>query len=236
MSERQQDLRVLVVDDDFMIGRIHREFVQRMEGFVVVGEARSGQEALDEALRLHPDIVLLDIYLPDLSGLDVLERLRASEGGRHIDVIMITAARDAETVSQALRFGALHYLIKPFKFEDLRARLQQAATTRRSLTTHSDEPQLGQEDVDRVFGPAATAVHPERLPKGLSVPTMQLVVDHLEGQETDESAAEIGEQVGLSRVSARRYLEHLVATEKVIVSLRYGEAGRPERRYRWQAR
>lgn len=235
MSE-QQDLRVLVVDDDFMIGRIHREFVQRMEGFVVVGEARSGQEALDEALRLRPDIVLLDIYLPDLSGLEVLERLRASEGCRHVDVIMITAARDAETVSQALRFGALHYLIKPFKFEDLRSRLQQAATTRRSLTAHWKEPALEQADVDRVFGPAATTVQPDRLPKGLSAPTMRLVVGHLESQQADESAAEVGEQVGLSRVSARRYLEHLVTTGRVSVSLRYGEAGRPERRYRWQAR
>jgi response regulator of citrate/malate metabolism len=227
--------RVLVVDDDFMVGRVHREFVSRMDGFVVVGEARSGAEAVDAARQLQPDIVLLDIYLPDMSGIEVLEKLRGREFPT-IDVIVVTAARDAETVSGALRFGAVHYLIKPFSFEDLRERLKQVAETRRRLASGaSAQRALAQEEVDRVFGAGAPAPVESRrgLPKGLSQPTMEMVLQGLQQQGDDESAAEFGDRVGLSRVSSRRYLEHLVAVGSVAVSLRYGVAGRPERRYRW---
>jgi response regulator of citrate/malate metabolism len=226
---------VLVVDDDFMVGRIHREFVQRMEGFTVVGEARTGADALTAARSLQPDVILLDIYLPDISGLEVLERLR-DKAYPAIDVVVITAARDADTVSGALRFGAVHYLIKPFGFEDLRSRLIQVADMRRRLHGGAAPPRpLVQQEVDRVFGgpTPVTSSRSAGLPKGLSEQTMTLVVRQLRDQQSDESAAELGERVGLSRVSARRYLEHLVTLGKVKVTLRYGAAGRPERRYLW---
>jgi response regulator of citrate/malate metabolism len=225
-------IRVLVVDDDFMVGRLHRDFVNRLPGFEVVGEARTGSEALERIRELTPDIVLLDVYLPDISGIEVLERLR-SQGPAGVDVLMITAARDTETVSRALQFGAVHYLIKPFGFADLAERLSQVAAARRHLTRHASEP-LGQADVDKVFGSVRPAAESSRgLPKGLSEPTMDLVVAELREQADAESAAEFGDRVGLSRVSARRYLEHLVKVGWVEVALKYGATGRPERRYRW---
>lgn len=227
-----EQIRVLVVDDDFMVGRLHRDFVNRLPGFEVVGEARTGSEALERVRELTPDLVLLDVYLPDISGIEVLERMR-SQGPAGVDVIMITAARDTDTVSRAMQFGAVHYLIKPFGFPDLADRLRHVAAARRHLTQHSSGP-LGQADVDRVFGAVRPVAESSRgLPKGLSEPTMELVVAELRAQVDAESSSEFGDRIGLSRVSARRYLEHLVKVGWVEVTLKYGATGRPERRYRW---
>ena len=227
-----EPMRVLVVDDDFMVARLHRGFVSKLEGFEVVGEARTGAEALARVRELRPDIVLLDVYLPDLSGLEVLEQLRAGEYPS-VDVLVITAARDTATVTKAMQFGAVHYLIKPFGFHDLADRLRQVSAARRHLSQHGTQP-LGQADVDRVFGTVRPVGESARgLPKGLSEPTMDLVVEQLRVQQAPESASVVGDRAGLSRVSARRYLEHLVKLGWVELSLKYGATGRPERLYRW---
>jgi response regulator of citrate/malate metabolism len=229
--EPDAPVRVLVVDDDFMVARVHRDVVQRIPGFVVVGEARTGAEALELVAGLRPDVVLLDVYLPDIAGTEVLERIRS--GDHPADVVMITAARDAATVAHAMRYGAVHYLVKPFSSADLVERLRQVAEARRHLSRTSEEP-WGQADVDRVFRPVGPAAPSARtLPKGLSQETMELVVEGLRGQVEAEAAADVGERIGLSRVSTRRYLERLVAMGWVEVTLKYGSTGRPERRYRW---
>ena len=231
MAEPGGPVRVLVVDDDFMVARLHRDFVTRIPGFEAVGEARTGADALEMVASLRPDIVLLDVYLPDIAGTKVLERIRA--GDHPADVVMITAARDSATVAHAMRYGAVHYLVKPFSSADLAERLRQVAEARRHLSRSSPEP-WGQADVDRVFRPVSPAAPTARgLPKGLSTETMELVVDGLRHQTEPEAAADVGERIGLSRVSTRRYLEHLVGMGWVEVSLKYGATGRPERRYRW---
>ncbi|ROR89678.1 response regulator [Nocardioides aurantiacus] len=219
-------LRVLVVDDDFMVASVHERFVQRTEGFEVVGSARTGADALELAARLGPDIVLLDVHLPDLSGLEVLARLRAA--GSEAGVLMVTAERGAETVRQALHGGATQYLVKPFEYDDLAGRLQHVAQALGALRGG----QADQDTIDRLFGAVTpAAAGPPPLPKGLSAETGQLVRAALHAGE-ELSAAEAGERLGLSRVSARRYLEHFVATGDAVVRLQYGGAGRPERRYR----
>ena len=224
------DLRVLIVDDDFMVARIHRGFVERLSGFEVVGEARTGAEAVDAAARLRPDLVLLDIYLPDISGLDVLSRLRAA--GNDVDVLVITAAQDAETVQASLRGGVVHYLIKPFSFDVFRDRMELFAADRRRLRGAAE---LAQHEVDAVFAPRTEAAVPaRRLPKGLTPQTAALVERAVRAAENDLAASECADLVGLSRVSARRYLEHFVNSGLAEVHLRYGSAGRPERRYRWR--
>ena len=179
---------------------------------------------------LRPYIALLDVYLPDIAGTKVLERIRA--GHYPADVVMITAARDSATVAHAMRYGAVHYLVKPFSSADLAERLRQVAEAR---TTCPDRPRSrGQADVDRVFRLVSPAAPTARgLPKGLSTETMELVVEGLLRNTEPEAAADVGERIGLSRVSTRRYLEHLVGMGWVEVSLKYGATGRPERRYRW---
>jgi response regulator of citrate/malate metabolism len=224
-------IRVLVVDDDFMVAKIHTGFVERTEGFEVVGVAHTGAAALTEVERLEPDLVLLDVYLPDTTGLELLQEMR--ERVPELDVLVITAAREAETVRRALRGGIVHYLIKPFSYDDLRERLEHYRQAYRGLAESAVETE--QAEVDRVFGMGASPGRPEpRLPKGFSAETLRLVEQGLRAAGSDLSAAEAAEQLGMSRVSARRYLEHLVDSGKAEVRLRYGEVGRPERRYLWR--
>ncbi|AWB92504.1 response regulator [Aeromicrobium chenweiae] len=214
---------VLVVDDDFMVAGIHARFVERIPGFVVAGTARTGAEALQMCADLAPGLLLLDVHLPDMSGLDVLQALRSS--GSTVGVVMVTAERDAEAVSAALHGGAMQYLVKPFEFDDFAARMQRV---HEALTTlaHGAPDQAA---IDRAFGGHTAAA--TSLPKGLSPESARLVEKALT-EVPELSAADCGERVGLSRVSARRYLEHFVDRGLATVRLNYGNAGRPERRYR----
>ncbi|WP_175410509.1 response regulator [Streptomyces sp. TRM64462] len=228
-------IKVLVVDDDFMVARLHRRLVERVPGFTVVGEARSGAEALRAVRDLRPDLVLLDMYLPDIGGLDVLRELRAgTAGASEADVLVVTAARDAATVRGALRGGAVHYIIKPFDGSVLQERLQQYARRHHELASIATPAQA---DVDRVFAaptaPPAPPAEAPHLPKGVTEQTADLVGTTLRTRPDGLSASECAEATGLSRVSARRYLEFFVSTGQAEVTLRYGTAGRPERRYHW---
>ena len=257
-------IRVLVVDDDFMVARLHSTLVEQVPGFTVVGAVHSGTDALAAVRDLRPDLVLLDMYLPDLPGLEVLRELRgAGTPEQGPDVLVVTAARDAETVRGAQRGGAVQYVIKPFEGQLLKERLLRFAEHREALEA-LQAPQ--QSDVDRLFGDPAIpgGEHAEhrapdgadgsgadgsgparsvaaalgaaaraRLPKGLTEQTAGLVRATLEA-ETDPaglSASECAGRIGLSRVSARRYLEHFVSVGTARVTLRYGSTGRPERRY-----
>jgi len=216
---------VLVVDDDFMVAGIHTRFVERLDGFRVVASVGTGTEALTRIDSDEPDIVLLDVHLPDISGLEVLRRIRAD--GRDVDVVVITAAREADSVRAALHGGVAHYLVKPFEFDDLRVRLEQLREQRRRIehTAVAD-----QATIDALFGGSdSRAADP--LPKGLSAETGRLVLSCL-NEQAELSASECAQAVGISRVSARRYLEHYAETGLASVRLRYGQAGRPQRRYR----
>lgn len=221
-------INVLIVDDDFMVAKVHAGFIQRTSGFQVVGVAHTGAQAVLETQRLQPDLVLLDIHLPDINGLDLMHRLR--EVAPELDVLVISAAREVETVRRALRGGIVHYLIKPFSQTDLQERLEHYRNTYRSLDASKDVAE--QADVNRVFG-LERGDRP--LPKGCSAETLQVVERALREAEGDVSAAELAVLVGTSRVSARRYLEYLNDEGQVEVTLKYG-VGRPERRYAWKSR
>ncbi|WP_200301535.1 response regulator [Streptomyces adelaidensis] len=221
---------VLVVDDDFMVARVHRTFVERVEPFRVVGVASTGEQAVAAVDELRPDLVLLDLYLPDGFGLDVIPRLRTA--GHDCDVMVISAAREADSVRGAVRHGVVDYLLKPFEFEELRSRLQRYAAQRGRLLTTVVR---GQADVDRVLAGAAVPTSAAgALPKGMSVETAELIEGTLRSAAGTLSATECATLTGISRVSARRYLEYFHGIGSADVTLRYGVAGRPERRYNWR--
>ena len=166
-------IRVLVVDDDFMVAKVHSSVVARQPGFQVVGVVHSGAAALEAVRNTHPDLVLLDVYLPDMSGLDVLRRLREPPFG-DLDVIVISAARDLESVRKAMRGGVFHYLVKPFEIDALRQRLIEFAEHRAELSELRALGQVGQDDVDRAFRSQAARTT-RRLPKSISRDTIELV-------------------------------------------------------------
>jgi two-component system CitB family response regulator len=219
-------IRTLVVDDDFMVAEIHRGFTERVPGFKVVGVAHTGREALEAVERLRPDLVILDVYLPDQTGLAVLHELRRR--GATVDVIMVTAAKEVASIQQAMQGGALHYIVKPFDF----ARFQQTLETfRRFFQERQSRDVLAQADVDRLYRLMAPPVTAE-LPKGLHRPTLDLVLRYLAQQAEPRSAQQVAEATGVSRGTARRYLEYLEQHGQARLELRYGSTGRPEHLYR----
>lgn len=219
---------VLIVDDDFMVARAHERIVEQLPGFRVVGVAHSGAQALELIDTLRPQLVLLDIYLPDTTGLDVIRRAR--ERGHDLDFLVLSAARESETVSAALQGGIVSYLLKPFKITELQARLAGYAERRRVLGRPGD---LSQSDLDQALGSASGVAPLPQLPKGLSKETAVLIERALKDAELDLAASECAEELGLSRVVARKYLEHFVQLGQAAVALRYGQTGRPQRRYSW---
>ncbi|MFI1470932.1 response regulator [Streptomyces wuyuanensis] len=220
-------IEVLVVDDDIRVAEINAAYVAKVPGFRVAAMAHSAAEALERIADGPVDLVLLDHYLPDENGLAVVRELRRL--GHHTDVIMVTAARDVATVQAAMRHGALQYLVKPFNFAGLRARLEAYAGLRRTLEGGGEAEQA---EVDRIFG-ALSATPSADLPKGHSPTTAGLVRKVLMAADTPLSAQEIAERAGVSRQTAQRYLKLLERSARVRLSLRYGETGRPEHRYTW---
>jgi len=219
-------LRTVIVDDDVEVAALHGRFVAVHPAFAVVATAHSGPEALALIAEHRPDLVLLDFDLPGLSGLEVLRDVRAL-GGAQPEVIAVTAARDVDSVRQARSAGIQHYLVKPFTALSLQSRLDDVARDRLALL-RSGVAELAQSDIDVLIrgGTRGRA----QLPKGLSEATLASVEAAL-AAAPGSSAAEIAALAGLSRVSARRYLEYLVDVDRALRSLDYATAGRPSTRF-----
>ena len=218
-------LRVLVVDDVPAVADLHARFVDAHPRCTVVGTRASGAEAVTAVRALEPDLLLLDVYMPGLSGIDVLRRLRADSRIRQPDVIAVTAARDVETVRDARMMGARHYLVKPFTALELHERINDVLRDRSSLVEAART--LDQRGVDAVMRPADR----RPVPKGLSPETLALVATALD-RLGESSAGAVAVSTGLSRVSCRRYLEHLADSGVVERTLDYNTAGRPGTLYR----
>ena len=219
------DVRVLVVEDDPLTARAHATYVERVAGFVLIGVAHSAGEAarvLED--RGTVDLVLLDMHLPDGHGLGLLQRLRA--GGDVVDVIAVTAARETEVVRRAMAHGVSSYLLKPFSFATFRTRLEQYAEFRERLHAAPDE--VVQDEVDQMLGALRPAA--SELPKGMSAETLRAVVTVVRDADAPLSATEVAAAVGASRVTVRRYLEHLAESGMLKRGQRYG-VGRPEVEY-----
>ena len=219
------DLPVLVVDDDFRVCAVHAGFVARVPGFRVCGEAHSAAEAIELCRSLRPDLVLLDLYLPDGDGLDVARTMLAEPSPPAI--MVISAARQLSAVRAAMRLGAVHYLVKPFGFEALADRL----TAYRKLRSHLAELEGGaatQADVDDLFGLLRGGRPANQHPVASTLGHVRQAL----AAGTDLSTAEVAQAIGVSRATAQRYLTYLERHGVVKLHLRYGTTGRPEHRYR----
>jgi two-component system CitB family response regulator len=221
-------IRTVVVDDDYRVASIHAAYADRVQGFEVIAQVHTAAAAAEAVDELKPDLLLLDLYLPDEHGLDLVTRLRREEHPP-VDVIVITAAKDADSVRAAMQHGALHYLLKPFGFPALRDKLLSYAQMRSRLDTLRVTDQRG---VDRVYGALRPASQPASA-KGTSDYTLETVEQLLASTGQDLSAAEVASRTGMSRATAQRYLTHLHDLGRVTIRLRYGASGRPEHGYHW---
>lgn len=221
-------IRVLVVDDDFRVAALHAACVASIPGFEVVGSVHTGRDAVTVVQQSRPDLVLLDLYLPDEHGLDVLSQLRAGDPP-HPDVLAITAARDLVSVRAAMQRGVVGYLVKPFPLRTLAERLDVYQSMWSGMERAAE---IDQRSIDRMFAALRPPDPAVRLPKGHSEMTMTRVHAEFADPDAELSAAELAARTGMSRATAQRYLSLLVRAGQLEVRLRYGATGRPEHRYR----
>ncbi|WP_104063699.1 response regulator [Arthrobacter sp. 4R501] len=233
------DIRVLVVEDEPVASAAHAAYVGRMAGFMLAGTAPDGQSALrllgELAAAGEPaELVLLDMNLPDLHGLDIARRMRAS--GILADIIAITAVREVAIVRSAVAIGVVQYLIKPFTFATFEDKLSSYRLFRQQLASPGSgagRSGASQSEVDQAFA-SLRAPSEMPLPKGLSVSTLDSVRDYLKQHSGSVSATEVMVALGMSRVTARRYLEYLADAGIASRAPRYGTPGRPENEYGWK--
>lgn len=227
-------IRTLVVDDDKRAIAAHVDYLRRLEGFEVVAVADSASQAkaivLAQLNTTTPlDLILLDLTLPDGRGTEVARFLRSMDV--NVDFIAITGDRSVEAVRTCLALGAVQYLIKPFGFRTFSERLEAYARYREG--TMSDRSSTTQDEVDSLI--ALRRTRPSQLPKGLTRTTYDVVIAHVRQHGRPTSATEVGTACNISRVTARRYLEHLADVGLCVRTHRPGGLGRPEIDYVWSA-
>ena len=231
---KMNPIDLVLVEDDPMVMEVNEGFIKRIGGFRICGKAKTGKRALEIIQELRPRLVILDIYLPDFNGIQILREIRRQ--GIPTDIILITAAQDVATVQAGLRFGVVDYIIKPFKFE----RIDAALNNYRSYSEQfKNRWELNQEDLDRLIkiqlnneNQVSRNRNREELPKGLREITLQQVYNFLKESQIGLSAEEVAEGAGLARVTARRYLEYLEKIGRVLLETQYGSVGRPINKYR----
>jgi two-component system CitB family response regulator len=227
----KQKLEVLIVEDDLRIIDINKRFVSKLDGFEVIATATNGSDAKELLACTRPDLVLLDVYLPDMLGTELVWYIR--QHYRDADIIMITAAKEMEMVQEALRGGVFDYIVKPLVFERFRERLE---SYRAHLLRTREAKEVDQDVIDQIM--TRRSLSPKgresAMPKGIDLLTLEKVMEAIR-QTGDKgvSAEEIGREIGTSRTTARRYLEHLVQEKQARADLIYGSVGRPERKYRF---
>ncbi|OCA86957.1 response regulator [Pradoshia sp. D12] len=224
-----ETVTVLLIEDDPMVREVNRGFIEKIEGFHVVGFAPNGKVGLEQIEILKPELVLMDIFMPEQDGLATIRKIR--EKAISTEVIVVTAANDQQTIREILQFGAFDYVMKPFTFERMKQALENYKAYREQF---KQKEELTQDELDRLLRSQPEQGHKmkkEVLPKGLNPATMEKILLFIEEKKKPISAEEVAEGTGLARVTARRYLEHLEKQNKVEIVLQYGGIGRPINRY-----
>lgn len=222
------NLSVVIAEDDPNIAEIQSRFIEKIEGFEVVGIGNTIAESEEIIDVFQPDLVLLDVFFPDGNGVDLLWKIRRQY--KNIDVIFITAAKEVGTLQDAIRGGAFDYVLKPMTFSRFQSTLRKFYDHRHRFTEITN---LDQTEVDQIIHPAQESVqHNVRMPKSINPLTLEKVEEEVNKLDSaGVNAEDIGLQIGVSRTTARRYLEFLVSKGTVKPSLVYGSVGRPERLY-----
>jgi len=218
-------IKVLIVEDDPMVAELNRCYIQRVTGFFCCGIVSSSDEALKELRSRQIDVILLDIFMPGMNGLQLLSQIRRQNYS--VDVIVVSAARDNQSIQTALRNGAVDYLIKPFDFERLQTALVALKKRLQLITTSAD---VSQKDLDQQIFSGISHENVE-LPKGLDRHTIKRVWDKISETTSEFTAEEMAHRAGLSPVSIRKYLKYFQSIDLLNTEVSYGAVGRPVYKY-----
>lgn len=221
--KRMDNISVFIVEDDPMVLEVNRNFLEKLTGFTLIGTAANGEDAITKIKNVKPNLVLLDMFLPDISGMEIMVELRSER--LPCDIIMITAARDAVTIREVMRLGAVDYMVKPFRFERFQKSLQDYYKMAKKISGLNE---LKQDDIDEWLGSEASEGD---LPKGLNELTMKQILLGLGKEVIPVTAEQLGKNLGMARVTVRKYLDFLAFNGKVQIDMQYGQIGRPTKYY-----
>ncbi|AEI14537.1 response regulator receiver and unknown domain protein [Flexistipes sinusarabici DSM 4947] len=223
-----REYKVLIVEDDTKISKIHKLFVEKTEGFDVAGIANTVSDAAYMSEVLKPDLVLLDVYFPEKNGLELLKLIRNKN--YETDIIIITASNDINILKESVKGGIFDYIIKPVIYSRFEKSLINYKLYKQQI---SKKDKLQQSDVDSIFNLNAkiSDYSEDNLPKGIDKITLDKIVSFFNTNDEGFTAENVGKMVGVSRSTARRYLEYLVSSGFLFSDQYYGTVGRPERTY-----
>lgn len=219
-------IKAAIAEDDFRVASIHEQFLEKIEGVTVAGKALNAREAIDLLETKEVDVLLLDNYLPDKNGVSILPALR--KRFENLDIILITASTERKVVEPSIRNGVVDYIVKPATFERFREAMEKVVRRRRLMESNEE---FNQAIIDKVITGVQAEPVSDLLPKGIDPLTLGKVEETLSMLSSGINAELLGEQLGASRTTARRYLEYLISIGKARAELEYGIVGRPERKY-----
>ncbi|EPJ47081.1 MAG: response regulator receiver/unknown domain-containing protein [Osedax symbiont Rs2] len=228
------NISIVIAEDDHKIAEIQRRFIERIDGFEILGIAHTTIDAQDMIEVLEPDLLLLDIHFPEGNGLELLREIRRSKSTS--DVILITAAKDVNSLTEALHSGVFDYILKPLVFDRLQTALHNFRDHSNKLQALENQSKKGldQSTVDQLLPRNLLSqknILNSNLPKGIDPLTLEKIRSIFSSSTSGHTAEQMGELVGSSRTTARRYLEYLVSNSELIADVSYGSVGRPERLY-----
>lgn len=219
--------KVLIVEDDPMVAMINEQYIGQNKKFSVAGKCKDGKSALEFLENHSVDLIILDVFMPQLDGFETLRQIRKKQIS--VDVIMVTAANDRESLEEALHLGIVDYLVKPFTFERFCMALDKFIAQSSAL---KELGTLNQKSIDFIIDNARKKSE-DMHPKGIQEKTLHLIMEHLKEQkETWMTGDDIAEKVGLTGVTVRRYMNYLAESGKVIGEMNYETGGRPCMLYR----
>ncbi|MGE6632090.1 response regulator [Bacillus sp. NPDC077027] len=219
-------IKVLLIEDDPMVQEVNKEFIMSVPGFHVVAVAGNGEQGIQLIKEVCPDLVVLDVYMPKKDGIKTLQEIRKQK--IKVDIIVISAAKDKETIGIMLQNGARDYIIKPFKFGRMKQSLESYKLFRAKI---GNTEEFSQEMLDDIIRKPAIKQEEPFLPKGLNVYTMNEIKAYMKAQNGAQSAEEVANSLGIARVTARRYLDFLVKEGELKLDMQYGGVGRPVNTY-----
>ena len=222
-------IRTLIIEDDFRVAEINAAYVAKDVDFQVIGIANTAASGFEMVINERPDLVLLDLYLPDENGLELFARLQQLPRGTKPDVFVITAARDSQSLKDAIQLGAASYIVKPFNGHELieRLRIYKIALERLNLSG-----EVSQAEVDAAVALMRGSKVDEVSDTSSNNPTTSLIVTCLKKNSNAMSASEVADELRISRATAQRYLSQMADRKIVSLELQYGSAGRPINKYK----
>lgn len=222
--------KVLIIEDDPMVAMINGEYVKQNKNFTVAQTFRNGQDALTYLQTNTVDLIVLDVFMPYMDGIETLKRIRQMKIST--EVIMVTAANDAATLEATMHLGVMDYLVKPFAYERFQVALEKFSTKVQALKQNQT---FDQKTIDALLQTGPQSSDPslsKKYPKGIQEKTLTLIMDFFTQNPTWHTGDLVAEKTGLSSVTIRHYMSYLVSQHQLQESINYETGGRPSMLYK----